>query len=162
VTDALTVMAWVKPSSMVPVQAVISRSTGPGLTGVSDVSHGYSLRVGSPWGVEWEVDDPGGLVPEVLRAQAYGLLNDGGWHHVAATWSSGSMAVFVDGVEVARQVSLSGSINPAVSTAFMVGGEDRSPFPFIGVLDEPTVYSRVLSNSEIAAVHAASTAGLCS
>ena len=162
VTEALTLMAWVKPSSMVPVQAVISRSTGPGLTGVTDVSHGYSLRVGSPWGVEWEVDDPGGLVPEVLRAQAYGLLNDGGWHHVAATWSSGSMAVFVDGVEIARQVSLSGSINPAVSTAFMVGGEDRSPFPFIGALDEPTVYSRVLSNSEIAAVHAASTAGLCS
>lgn len=161
-TGAITVMAWVKPNSVVPVQTVISRSTGPAMAGVTDVSHGYSLRLGSPWGVEWEVDDPGGLVPEVLQAQVFGSLNDGGWHHVAATWEPASMAVFVDGVEVARRFSLSGSINPATATAFMVGGEQDAPFGFIGSLDEPAVFSRVLSGSEIAAVYQASTAGLCS
>jgi subtilisin family serine protease len=162
VTGALTVMAWVRPTSMQLVQSVISRSTGPGFASASDVSHGFALRVGSPWGVEWEVDDPSARVPEVVRAQALGLLDDGAWHHVAATWSPGSMAVFVDGVEVARQASSSGSINAAASTAFRVGGEDASPFGFVGSLDEPAVFSRVLTNSEIASVYAASTAGLCS
>jgi len=160
-TSAVTVMAWVKPSSMSQVQTVISRSTGPAFSGATDVSHGYSLRLGPPWGLEWEVDDPSGLVPEVLRAGAYDRLNDGTWHHVAATWGDGSMVVFVDGVEVARRTSLSGSINPAASTAFVVGGEQASPFPFLGSMDEPAVYGRVLSGAEIAAVNTAGTAGLC-
>ena len=161
-TNAITVMAWIRPSSMLPVQSVISRSTGPGFTSASDVSHGYALRLGAPWGVEWEVDDPSAQVPEVLRAQVYDLLDDGAWHHVAATWSPGSMAVFVDGVEVARRTTRIGSINAATSTAFRVGGEDASPFHFVGSLDEPTVFSRALTASEIAAVFEASTAGLCS
>jgi subtilisin family serine protease len=162
VTNAITAMAWVRPSSMLPVQSVISRSTGPGFTSASDVSHGYALRLGAPWGVEWEVDDPSAQVPEVLRAQVYGLLDDAAWHHVAATWSQGSMAVFVDGVEVARRTTRIGSINAAASTALRVGGEDGSPFDFVGSLDEPTIFSRALTASEIASVHAASTAGLCS
>lgn len=161
VTDAITVMAWVRPSSMMQVQSMISCSTGPGFTSASDASHGFALRLGFPWGVEWEVDDPTTRVPEVVRAQVHGLLDDRAWHHVAATWSPGSMAVFVDGVEVARQASPSGSINPAVSTAFRVGGEDASPFDFTGSLDEPAVFSRVLSTSEIASVHTAATTGFC-
>jgi subtilisin family serine protease len=161
-TDAITVMAWVRPSSMMRVQSVISRSTGPGFTSATDASHGFALRLGFPWGVEWEVDDPTARVPEVMRAQVHGLLDDGAWHHIAATWSPGSMAVFVDGLEVARQASPSESINPAVSTAFRVGGEEASPFDFIGSLDEPAVFSRVLSTSEIASVHAAATSGFCS
>jgi hypothetical protein len=150
-TAGVSVMAWVKPSDMVSVQTVISRSTGPAMSGSFDVSHGYSLRIGSPWGVEWEVDDPSTAVPEVLRAQVYATLNDGGWHHVAATWEPGSMAVFVDGVEVARQVSQSASINPATSTPFMIGGEHQSGFGFTGSIDEPMLLNRAIAATEIAA-----------
>jgi hypothetical protein len=88
-------------------------------------------------------------------------LFDGGWHHVAAAWGPGSMAVFIDGVEVGRQVSRSASINAAASTAFMIGGEQGTPFGFTGSIDEPAVFSRVLSGAEIAAAYQASTAGLC-
>jgi hypothetical protein len=100
------------------------------------------------------------MAPEVVMVPESTLL-DGGWHHVAATWSPGTMALFIDGVEVARRVSLSASINPAAATAFMIGGEQDAPFGFSGSLDEPSVFSRALSDSEIAAVHQASTAGLC-
>jgi hypothetical protein len=121
-TAGVSVMAWVRPVSAGVTQTLVSRSTGPGFRGGNDVSHGYALRVGPRGDVSWEVDDPSSMVPEWLTVPVTELF-DGGWHHVAAAWSPGSMAVFIDGVEVARQVSRSGSINPAASTAFMIGGE---------------------------------------
>ncbi len=61
------------------------------------------------------------------------------------------MAVFIDGVEVARQVSQSGSINPATSTAFMIGGEQGTPFGYRGSIDEVMVFNRAITATEIAA-----------
>ena len=150
VTGGVSVMAWVKPSSMLSVQTVISRSTGPSFTGSNDVSHGYALRIGFPWGVEWEVDDPTARVPEVLRAQNFTAMDDGDWHHVAASWEPGSMAIFVDGVEVARQVSSSASINPADSTPFIIGGEHNTGFGFTGSIDEAMLFGRAITAGEIA------------
>jgi hypothetical protein len=159
-TAGVSVMAWVKPVSTGSVQTLVSRSTGPGFRGVNDVSHGFALRLGPRGDVSWEVDDPSSLVPEVVTVPSSALF-DGGWHHVTASWQPGSMAIFVDGVEVARQVSRSASINPATSTAFMIGGEQGTPFGYSGSIDEPAAFSRVLSGEEIAAVYQASTAGLC-
>ncbi len=156
VTGGVSVMAWVKPSSMLSVQTVMSRSTGPSFTGALDVSHGYALRIGFPWGVEWEIDDPTSMAPEVLRSQTYAAMDDGDWHHVAATWepasagSPGSMAIFVDGVEVARRATLSASINPADSTPFMIGGEHDTGFGFTGSIDEAMLFGRAITASEVA------------
>ncbi len=61
------------------------------------------------------------------------------------------MAVFIDGVEVARQVSQSGSINPATSTAFMIGGEQGTPFGYRGSIDEVMLFNRAITATEIAA-----------
>jgi sugar lactone lactonase YvrE len=148
-TSAVSVMAWVKSSTAGVTQAVVSRSTGPGFRGGNDVSHGYSLRLGPRGDVSWEVDDPSSMVPEVVVAPLSSVV-DGGWHHVAATWQPGSMAVFVDGVEVARQVSRSGSINPAASTPFMIGGEHSTPFGFTGLIDEVMLFNRAITAAEIA------------
>jgi hypothetical protein len=149
-TAGVSVMAWVKPVSTGGVQSLVSRSTGTGFRGVNDVSRGYALRLGPRGDVSWEVDDPSSMVPEVLNVPSSALF-DGGWHHVAASWSPGSMAVFIDGVEVGRQVSRSASINPATSTAFMIGGEQGTPFGFTGSIDEPMLFNRAVAAAEIAA-----------
>jgi uncharacterized protein YjiK len=149
-TSGVSVMAWVKPVSTGGVQSLVSRSTGTGFRGVNDVSRGYALRLGPRGDVSWEVDDPSSMVPEVLNVPSSALF-DGGWHHVAASWSPGSMAVFIDGVEVGRQVSRSASINPATSTAFMIGGEQGTPFGFTGSIDEPMLFNRAIAAAEIAA-----------
>ncbi|MFN6118364.1 MAG: LamG-like jellyroll fold domain-containing protein [Actinomycetes bacterium] len=151
ITDAVSVMAWVKPRSLQRVQTVVARSTGPGFSSASDVSHGYALRIGFPWGVEWEVDDPSSLVPEVVRAQVFESLDDGSWHHLAASWEPGLMVVYLDGVEVARHVSRSAAINAAGSTPFTIGGEHLSPFDFEGSIDEVMLFDRAITTSEVAA-----------
>lgn len=157
VSSGVSVMAWIRPSDPMRVQTVMSRSTGPSFTDSSDVSHGFALRIGLPWGVEWEVDDPSSMVPEVLRPQVFAALDDDRWHHVAASWEPGSMAVFIDGAEVARQDSRSASINPAAATPFMIGGEHRTPFGFVGLIDDVQLFDRAISASEIAACVAAPT-----
>jgi sugar lactone lactonase YvrE len=151
-TNAVSVMAWVRvgvgQSGL--VQSILTRSTGPGFSGASDQSHAYALRAG-PWGqVSWEVDDPTSRFPQTITTPT-GVL-DANWHHVAATWGGGSMTVYIDGQAVVEAASWGSSINPAPNTPFMVGGEHGAPFAFTGGIDEPMVFDRVVSGSEIAAV----------
>jgi uncharacterized protein YjiK len=148
-TAGVSVMAWVRPVSTGVLQTLVSRSTVPGFRGGNDASRGYALRLGPGGDVSWEVDDPSSMVPEVLTVGVSGLF-DVGWHHVAATWQPGSMAIFVDGVEVGRQVSRSASINAAASTAFMIGGEQGTSFGFTGSIDEVMVFNRAIAAAEVA------------
>jgi uncharacterized protein YjiK len=148
-TAGVSVMAWVRPVSTGVLQTLVSRSTVPGFRGGNDASRGYALRLGPGGDVSWEVDDPSSMVPEVLTVGVSGLF-DVGWHHVAATWGPGSMAIFVDGVEVGRQVSRSASINAAASTAFMIGGEQGTSFGFTGSIDEVMVFNRAIAAAEVA------------
>ena len=82
------------------------------------------------------------------------LINDGAWHHVAATWDSatGAMKGYVDGVldnsgigaTAARTAPPNlriGSIQTGVAGGF-----------FKGTLDDVRLYGRVLSDPEIAAL----------
>ncbi|MEI6403887.1 MAG: LamG domain-containing protein [Actinomycetota bacterium] len=147
-TGAGSVMAWVKATKVGVTQTLVSRSTGPAMRGGEDVSHGYALRL-DPAGVVWgEVDDPSSMVPEVIAAPSAPVL-DGSWHHVAASWAPGSMAIFVDGIEVARQASRSASINPAAATPFLIGGEHSTPFGFTGSIDEVVLFDRAVAASEL-------------
>jgi hypothetical protein len=149
-TNAVSVMAWVRVGQTGLVQSILTRSTGPAFSGASDQSHAYSLRAG-PWGqVSWEVDDPTTRFPQTITTPT-GVL-DANWHHVAATWGGGSMTVYIDGQAVVEAASWGSSINPAPNTPFMVGGEHGTPFAFTGGIDEPMVFDRVVSGSEIGAV----------
>jgi hypothetical protein len=106
--------------------------------------------MGGAFGLEWEVDDPSSMVPEILRGPGLMGLNDGGWHHVAATWQPGLMVIYVDGSEQARRTSTSQSINPATATAFMIGGEQGTPFSYTGSIDEPMLFNRAITATEVA------------
>jgi len=85
------------------------------------------------------------------------LINDGSWHHVAATrdGSTGQMTVYVDGVPEAARVGYTGQLNSA--TAMRIGGildQGRWPDPdpqrlFLGRIDDVRIYGRVLTADQI-------------
>src|SRR3989454_5950337 len=74
--------------------------------------------------------------------------NDGDWHHAAAVLRSGLVRLYVDGVLVAQDTT-----NPITSvrasTQTMVG---RVASNFAGDIDEAFVFSRSLTEAEIAAL----------
>jgi len=92
-------------------------------------------------------------------------LNDGQWHHVAATvkrsgGSGAGVRVYVDGVLIAfNPTALPGSVS---STSHLrLGANAIGGQPFEGWLDEVQLYARALGHDEILAIYDAGSLGKC-
>jgi len=158
VSTGLSLEAWVSPVMDEGVsQTIMSRWDFPS---TDDSARSYWLRIDAGGQIVFETDETSTRRPEVLVAFAPGLLI-GGPYHVAATWSPTSINIYVDGILHASKPSQGGQLNAASTTAFRIGSQTRG-FGYAGLIDEPTVYDRALTATEIAAIAAAGTAGKCS
>jgi len=93
--------------------------------------------------------------------------NDDNWHQVVASLSaSAGLSLYVDGALAAN--------DPAVNSAQIYNGWWRigennlggwpfqpSSYYFSGQIDEVTIFNRALSSSEVEAIYASGTAGMC-
>ncbi len=81
-------------------------------------------------------------------------INDGSWHHVAATRSntSGAVAVYVDGVLRGSGTGATGS--RTFPPSLRIGSLQTGNNFFNGTLDDVRLYDRILTASEIAALFA--------
>jgi len=102
----------------------------------------------------------------VLRTPA--PLPTGQWKHVAATLegATGDMKLYVDGVLAAQTnttVRPVGDLDPAYAPGLGIGGHSGTYgyFPFDGMIDEISLYSRALEPGEIQAIYTAGSAGKC-
>jgi subtilisin family serine protease len=163
-TTGLTFEAWLKPSpasSAAAVQTIASRWDFPS---TDDSTRTFALLLMSDGTLEFDTDETTLRRPVELRASAPQLF-DGFFHHVAATWDAARIAVYVDGVQVGSQVSQGGLLNPNTATTVRLGGQSHGGtgdlFPYTGVIDEPSIWSRALSPGEVAAIANATSAGTC-
>jgi Protein kinase domain/Concanavalin A-like lectin/glucanases superfamily len=88
------------------------------------------------------------------------------WKHVAATLegTTGEMRIYIDGAVVARTntaVRPLRDLDPAFDPSIGIGnvGPLNWNFPFDGMIDEITLYSRALSPAEIQRIYRAGSAG---
>ena len=83
-------------------------------------------------------------------------LRDGYWHMMTVTYRNGSQHLYVDGVLVASG-TYSGQL-PLIPNVVAIGGvEEFGPYhhPWIGDIDEVSIYNRVLEPSEVTALWSA-------
>jgi hypothetical protein len=86
------------------------------------------------------------------------------WYHVAMTYSSASsnLTLYVNGAADAT-ITVTGSTITTTEPIY-IGGD---PYPgcsqyfFPGMIDEPTIYNRALTGTEISAIYSAGCAGKC-
>lgn len=81
------------------------------------------------------------------------LPSAGTWHHVAATYNGTTMALYVDGTEVASMAA-SGNI-ATTNDPLIIGSKENSTASgdyFYGALDEVRIYDAALSATSIAAL----------
>jgi len=81
---------------------------------------------------------------------------DGSWHMATMTYARGRQALYMDGCPVS--LSHYGGPLPLVSQEVAIGGVDGfGPYhhPWIGQLDEVSIYSRALSHGEVRALYRA-------
>jgi PKD repeat protein len=117
------------------------------------------------FGVRSAVAGPGPDLGEQRRTlESQAGLNNNQWHHVVGTLGDNGMRLYVDGVQV-------GSRTDAVTGDnyygwWRVGGDSLSGWPnrpsndnFSGQIDEPAIYYKVLTPTQVANHHAASGRG---
>lgn len=80
--------------------------------------------------------------------------NDGKWHQVVGTLGSGGMALFIDGVQIGADATVTNA--QAYQGRWRVGGDNVNGWPgspssfyFQGDVDEVAIYSRVLGAAEV-------------
>lgn len=90
------------------------------------------------------------------------------WSHIAVAYDGAQINGYVNGVQVFSQPATGAVRNTAnANVCLLIGSEPtigcvtQANFGWAGSIDEPSIYSRGLSASEIAAIHVAGTAGKC-
>ncbi len=151
---ALTVAAWIKPNS-----------AGEGSAGrIVQKGAGSQPTTGGFW---FHLDTSNQLVLAVdyattnmYRVSAASGITYGAWTHVVVTWTGSATATnikfYVNGVETSYNATAPNGVGTRVNdgaTSFTIGNESGGTRTFDGALDDVRVYNRVLSASEITAVH---------
>jgi hypothetical protein len=151
-TPNFTIEAWIYPNSQVSWQAFIFGQ-----------SYGRQLIL-NPWGsglcVSIYITTTGGSfygLPDMADQIPYNA-----WTHIAATWDSTSLVLYVNGSPKAQAAPGFSTIGDS-SCTFSIGasGSCAPSQYFPGLVDEMSLYNRALSANEIAAIYQAGAAGKC-
>src|SRR5262249_15847919 len=155
-TNGLTISAWVNPSDAGYSYQIISKW---------DVGFTYQKSYGT-WlsqskfifSVAATGDD---LTGPYANLVSVGSVPPNQWTHVAATYDGSKMRVFVNG-QLDNQTVFPNGIYPGTNDlgiGAVVGGAPlgEDSFPFSGLIDEPAIYNRALSPSEIQQIYLCQT-----
>jgi hypothetical protein len=134
-STALSLEAWVKPSSQPAANSTIVRKATQ-----------YLLRTTSTGVVAFRIYKAGAAIE---LSTASGALSAGSWHHVVATWDGAVMAIYVDG-KLRGTRALSGPAD-AGTDALHLGASYGSYDFYAGGLDDVAVYGSALSQSRVEA-----------
>jgi PKD repeat protein len=173
--QAITLIAWVNVPSfnpLEPTQNVIGKGNFGG-----NGDEAYALVINQDRTAAIQLNHgryPGRI--DLNRAEVStggtGRLNAGQWHLIAGTYdlASGELKMFLDGVVKGFILGLSdfqvmGGL-VVTSQPLLIGKTNRagSPYPtstYLGMIDEPQVYNRALTDAEVLAIYEAGPAGLC-
>jgi hypothetical protein len=144
--SAVSVTAWVKASgSPGAFKYMVSKGASACLTA------SYGLYTGPSGGLMFYVAGSDGL--SFTRSPDAGTgVWDGNWHFVAGTYDGSAVHLYVDGTEIGSGTPASGSIGyglPDTNDLFVGHYAGCSGLDFTGMIDEPQVWTRALSPSDV-------------
>lgn len=91
----------------------------------------------------------------LVSLTAFTPINDGNWHHVIVTRKSNQQtSLYLDGAQSSNTFdSLTSSLTPSVASSAIGYQVAAGVRPLIGDLDDLQIYSRALTDSEIASIY---------
>jgi Concanavalin A-like lectin/glucanases superfamily len=152
VGDGFSIEAWVNPSH-VTLQPIAEWTAGPGTTGVH-----FWIGVYGSGSLFANLIDTGNF-SHSWRSDT-NLVVPNQWQHVAMSYqkSPGLLRFYLNGLKVTEY--LLGPLEPQTSFPLAIGYRPEQDH-FAGRIDELSVYRRVLSDTEMAAIYAAGSQGKC-
>jgi hypothetical protein len=139
-TSALSLEAWIKPSSLPTAGSFASILTKP---------ESYSLQLDGPT-LEFTLIEAG--LRMRLQAPA-GTISAGGSYYVAGTFDGATQRLYVNGAQVAAS-ALSGSADASIGGLYIGSWNGTGEF-FAGTIDDAAIYAKALGASQVAAHYAA-------
>ena len=134
--SAFTWIKWGEPG-----QVIISQTNGTGFGATwlcSDVQGGKLMTS--------LMDPQPALVSE-------SIIIDGTWHHIGLVWDQSYRYLYVDGAEVAKDISALSYTVPCDGGLYIGAGKDLDTATFFsGLIDDIRVYNQALSAEEIEAL----------
>ncbi len=94
-------------------------------------------------------------------------MNDNEFHHAVVTYDGAVESLYLDGAAIESTPLVQEGYSAVYYYQFATGytdGWDGAPggwFPFAGIIDEPSLYSRALTSAEVGALFNAGSAGKC-
>jgi hypothetical protein len=142
-SSGFTIGAWINPATVAIGRPIVEWAV-PGGYGV----HLFTWNSGAVYG---SIVSTGG--PYNVLESAPGLIGAGQFQHVALRYDKGSGlgSLFVNGAVVAE--ANMGNFTPRTDTDMRIGFRPATspfgPLPFLGGIDEVTLYNRALSSEEM-------------
>lgn len=148
-TNALTVEAWINPSTLPAVWADIITKDEP-------AQGPYTLRLKNDGSVSFIVYTADGF-HEI--SSPTGVANAGVFSHIVGTYNASSQGfcVYVNAVSSCTMLA-SGSLVPNSNT-LKIGVDIYNGRYFNGLIDEPSIYNRDLTQDELTSIYNAGQAG---
>lgn len=151
-TGNLTIEAWVNPTTFSGgPRTIISKANS------ADAATSYSLAIETTGQLTFSAHALDDTTQSVTTPVS---LVSGRFAHVAVTIRGTELKFFIDGVVV--QTSQFSLARPVTNGALTIGAKTTPSGTtsfFSGLIDEPTLYDRALTSSEIAAIVAAGSSG---
>ena len=146
---ARTLMFWTRSPNMAVGDKMLAGWGLPGNGNMSAIVMGrFNMPNRKPFFWGWNAD-----------VEAISTLNDNTWYHLAVTVEVGGLVKFyIDGIEDASDVKV---LNTPSGTTFYMANFFTTVRAFGGLIDEVQVYTRALSDVEIASIVNAGNAGAC-
>ena len=141
-TKGTTIAAWIKPEKITNGWQCIYRKED-GARRLLAIG-----QDGSDWGV-WCGFVINGRYLEYGVPFDRKILGDGQWHHLAVSFNGIEVALYVGGKRIGNK-PISGSLNSGNNTPAFVGSYQGNGERFQGAIDDLRIYSRGLTQSEIA------------
>jgi Concanavalin A-like lectin/glucanases superfamily/Protein of unknown function (DUF1566) len=153
-SSQITLAAWIQPQSAAFANhgKIFSKFGTQG-------NWAYQTIVNSNGRFGLDVSGNGTTYSEFLSPS--GLLLPDTWAHVAATFEAGAVKLYVNGILVDSETTRIASLFNSGIGPPSVGGDPIGGQFFAGLIDEVQVYNHALSTSEIQAIYAAGTHGIC-
>ena len=136
-TGALTLEAWIKPTTLSGWRTVLMKEAAGGLI-YTLYAYDNAPRPAVYIHTTTDIDIPGTAAPP-LNA----------WTHLAATYDGAQLRLYENGIQVASRAA-TGALSTSTG-ALRIGGNAVWGEYFAGVIDEVRVFNRALSAAEIQA-----------
>jgi len=140
-----SVFAWI--NCWMPGQVIISQIDGDsaGETWLGTDAIGGNLMTGLlPQKIGW-------VTPRPLVSES--VITDVQWHHVGFVWDGSYRALYVDGIEVAKDKNAQNPLKNADGGLYIGASKDLDAGTFFsGLIDDVRIYNQALTAEEITAL----------